>query len=235
MNIATFGCSFTSGLKREGGYNWVNFYAKKYPQHTFYNLAYPGSSLAFQIFLMKELKKRVQIDKVIFQITTPFRFTYFNDYKNFDILNLETSDNVKFISLEYNDNIDAIHPGLLYPSIWQNSIAQRKELRIRKFAEDYVSRASRSSEVETVEYSVLTQWLAPQVDFIFFHREPSRFIEERTGQKRKPIPEVDNIICLEKEINSGKFIDFAIDNQFHFSEEGARWEADWVDSKFKLD
>ena len=233
MNIATFGCSFTSGLKREGRYNWVNFYAKKYPQHTFYNLAYPGSSLAFQIFLMKELKKRVQIDKVIFQITTPFRFTYFNDYKNFNILNLETKDNVKFISLEYNDNIDVVHPGLLEPSIWQNPIAKLKEPRIRKFTEEYLSKIS--SEVETVEYSSLIQWLAPQVDFIFFHREPSRFIEERIGEKRKPIPELDNITCLEKEISSGAFIDFAIDNQYHFSEDGARWEADWIDSKFKLD
>lgn len=233
MNIATFGCSFTSGLKREGGYNWVKFYAKKYPQHTFYNLAYPGSSLAFQIFLMKELKQRVKIDKVIFQITTPFRFTYLNDCKNFNVLDLETTDNIKAFSLEFNDNIDAIHPGLLEPTVWNSPIAKLKEPRLRKFTEDFLSRTT--GDIETINYIALVEWLKPQVDFLFFHREPDRFIKERTREPIKHIAEFDNMICLERELKQKQFIEFAIDNQYHFSEEGARWEADWIDSKFKLD
>jgi hypothetical protein len=181
---------------------------------------------------MKELRKKIQVDKVIFQITTPFRFTYFNDYKNFNILDLDVDHNIRAFNLGFNSNIDAVHPGLLEPTIWEYPVAKLKEPRLRKFTDEYMSRIS--GEVETSEYAALVQWLQPRVDFMFFHREPDRFISERTGQPKVHIPEFDNMVCLEREIKQSQFIDFAIDKQYHFSEEGAKWEADWIDSKFKL-
>jgi hypothetical protein len=239
MNIATFGCSFTSGLEQEGGYNWVRFYARKYPQHTFYNLAYPGSSLAFQMFLLKEIKKHVRIDKTIFQITTPFRFTYFNDFNKFNIMELEKENNLNYFKLGFNDNIDPVLPTQIHmPQIWESPSGKKKEARLRKFAEDYIGKIS--PQVETVDYVSKIEWLRNKADFIFFHREPTRFFHEFYADLSKrfptePLPELDDIACLEKEISRSKFIDFAIDTQYHFSEDGACWEADWVDSKFKLD
>ena len=111
MKIAIFGCSYTHGLPEiENGISWVKILSTKYPNIQFDNYAFMGSSVLFQINLFKQLK--FKYDKIIFQITTPGRITYWlSDKKEF--LNHRTIiNNYSYFNYSLED-IQVVTPAII--------------------------------------------------------------------------------------------------------------------------
>lgn len=85
MNIVCLGCSYTAGMP-DSYYSWPEKLADLRPKDTIYNLAVGGSSLLFSIYILEQIQKLINVDKIIFQITNPHRHTTFEEIKIEDSL-----------------------------------------------------------------------------------------------------------------------------------------------------
>ena len=207
--VHTFGCSWTHGCKGSevGEMNWVKQLAKKYPNVSFRNHALCGASLEFSIAQLHEVIKNDPTSIKIFQITSPFRFTVWDqDELGFCKINFK---NVNQYSSKSIEKTERYHGG------WNtNRIREDK-----KFWKAYITRQNHYAEKG--KFLGLCDYANRVCDFTFFH------------QRYGGITDLD-IPCVKDEIGEEQFDKYCWDEGFHFGPEGCQWVADWIDNKVNI-
>ena len=210
MKIATFGCSWTHGLKQLNNfYSWPYALHKLQPDWEIHNYAIGASNLQFQIFLMEDVLRHHTYDKIIFQITSPSRLTYFEEDYDFTKHLTEMKPNYKRFDIEegFFRKVVTITPGHMKlpksDSFW--NLSGKYE-----FAKSYYTTVNKS--IFRTEYKALVNYLKNKVDLMFMHNEDI----------------LDLKICpvIMKELPSAK--KFVADSGEHFDIEGCDQQAKWV-------
>lgn len=207
--VHTFGCSWTHGCKDSevGEMNWVKQLAKKYPNVSFRNHALCGASLEFSIAQLHEVIKNDPTSIKIFQITSPFRFTVW-DQDELESCKINFK-NVNQYSSESIEKTERYHGG------W-NTNRIRED---RKFWKAYITRQNHYAEKG--KFLGLCDYANRVCDFTFFH------------QRYGGITDL-NIPCVKDEIGEEQFDKYCWDEGFHFGPEGCQWVADWIDNKVNI-
>jgi hypothetical protein len=222
--VACFGCSWTRGTDYETVNNWVNELAKLYPEHEFFNLSTPGSSVLHSTWVMEQFKKLYNPDVTIFQITNQGRVTYYlgHDIDNPKVLfsekNLRKNDlipNVHSLCLS-NKQVQNINYGTLDPK--NAGIDELYEKRYN-FANTYYSTIDKK-KTSDLEQKIYSLYIKNNVDLAFFHTLVS-------------IPHDVELPCIQEILGNDLFDKFSYDHGHHFSEEGCRWQANYINSLIK--
>jgi hypothetical protein len=218
MNVLCLGCSWTAGIKQQP-YNWVTALSKMMPEHNFYNCSQTGSSLLYSIWIMEEFLSNakengspIKIDKIIFQITTEGRLTYYHDYENFDINQWIVKKTDNLFKLESDrKNLAVINYGVLLPEN-KNSNHPKWE-SMHSFATEYYSRLSRQMHFD-LEHRALVEYIRPKVDLMFMHKKDDIGIPD--------------VISVQDILGDEQFNKFCIDRGSHFNLVGSVWQAQYI-------
>lgn len=207
MKLAIFGCSWSQGLSTvDECYCWPKAVAEKYPNWTIDNFSLAGSSLSFQAYLMDDVCKHDSYDKIIFQITSPQRLTYFDDRLDYGKY-LKQYSNYRELdrSGDIYRNFICITPGHLTlskkDSFWNYPDKH-------KFASLYYKYLNK--HVQRTEYKAVIEYVKSKVDFVYFHNED--------------VCKIGNVPVL-MDIVGDKFV---ADEGKHFDKQGSQWIANWV-------
>jgi hypothetical protein len=210
MKIATFGCSWTHGLKQLNSfYSWPYALHKLQPEWEIHNYAIGASNLQFQTFLMEDVLRHHTYDKIIFQITSPSRLTYFEEDYDFTKHLTEMEPNYKRFDIEegFFRKVVTITPGHMKlpksDSFW--ALPGKYE-----FAKSYYTTVNKS--IFRTEYKALVNYLKNKVDLMFMHNEDI----------------LDLNICpvIMNELPDAK--KFVADSGEHFDIEGCDQQAKWI-------
>lgn len=209
MKIATFGCSWTQGVPTiDKSYCWPKAIANANPNWQVDNWALAGSSLSFQAYLLDDVCKNNSnsYDKIIFQITSPNRLTYFDDALNYGTYLKQYNNYREFDrSGDIYRNFIVITPGHMklpkHDSFWNYSDKHN-------FASLYYKYLNTS--VQRTEYKAVIEYVKNKVDLIYFHNED--------------VCKIGNVPIL-MDIVGDKFV---ADEGDHFNKQGSQWIADWV-------
>jgi hypothetical protein len=216
MNILCLGCSWTEGVPAARD-NWVSALAEQTPDNTYYNLAQGGSSLLHSIWVMEQFlaQSSVKIDKIIFQLTTDGRVTYYKDLDNFKIDDwlINITPNLYRLKIQW-DKLRTItySTASMHPTT-------PKEVELFKFANMYYSNLTTEHHFQ-LEHKILIEYIKSRVDFLFFHRR------DTTG--------ISGITSIQDELGDELFSKFSIDNGSHFGKEGVQWQAQWIRDRLIL-
>ena len=217
MNILCLGCSWTEGVPA-APYNWVTALSEQTPNNTYYNLAQGGSSLLHSIWVMEQFlaQSTVKIDKIIFQLTTEGRVTYYKDLDNFKINDwlINITPNLYRLKIQWDKlrtvtySTASMHP------------TDAKETELFRFANMYYSSLTTEHHFQ-LEHRILIEYIKSRVDCLFFHRRDTT--------------DTPGIVSIQDTMGDELFLKFSVDNGCHFGEEGAKWQAQWIqDQIFKL-
>lgn len=221
MNIFVFGCSWTVGIPRshsisqrgdavslpckEDYSSWASELAKMFPEHHITNYAIPSSDITFSIAMLNHVLENKKYDKIVFKVTSPFRFTYW-DNMNLDTLQTTIGNYTRFAEkgskyitpLNINDMYNDYSPSdKKFIEGWYERNNLQRELNMHKSLVDYATRHS---------------------DFCYGH-----YIAEHL-----------DCPSVEEEIGTDKFKSYICDLGWHFGDEGNRWEAEWIAKKINL-
>jgi hypothetical protein len=206
MKIATFGCSWSQGLSTvDDAYCWPKALAEN-KQYQVDNFALAGSSLSFQAYLLDDVLKHNTYDKVIFQITSPQRLTYFDDSLDYGkYLRLYNNYRELDRSGDIYRNFICITPGHLNlskkDSFWNFPDKHDFANLHYKYTNKHISR---------VEYKAVVEYVKNKTDFVYFHNEDVC--------KIGGVPVLMNLV-------GDKFV---ADEGQHFNKQGSQWTADWI-------
>jgi hypothetical protein len=161
---------------------------------------------------MDDVLRHHSFDKIIFQITSPGRITYFEE--DYDILqHTETvTENYQHISIEdgFFRKVITVTPGHMNlpkkDSFWD--IKNKYE-----FTKDYYSFINKS--IFRTEYKALVHYVLSKANVVFMHNEDIL--------KLNLCPVVIEEVKDDKLLNS-----FIADNGKHFNKAGCDWQASWV-------
>lgn len=206
MKIATFGCSWTQGVSTvDDSYCWPKALAEDNQYHVD-NFALAGSSLSFQVYLLNDVIKHNTYDKVIFQITSPQRLTYFDDSLDYGQY-LKTNQNYRELDRtgDIYRNFICITPGHLQlsssDSFWDYPDKHNFAKLYYKYTNKHISR---------LEYIALVEYLKNKVDFLFFHNED--------------VCKIGNVPIVIDRFGT----DYVADKGQHFNKQGSQLVADWI-------
>lgn len=233
MNILVLGCSWTANrlVNNNITTSWVEELSKLLPEHTFYNFAYSGSSVGHSILVMESLleNSKIKFDKIIFQITTDGRITFYNnlDFKNLDFFISQKTSNYYFLDMDKDNNflkISNVNYGILNP---KNKSPRPDWEKIKKFAEIYYENLNLEYNF-FLEHKIQFEYIKKKVDFFFLHRPISQSMFA-------PISYNPNNECfvIEEVLGNQIFDKFKIDEGGHFSLEGCIWEAKYLKKKLE--
>lgn len=207
MKLAVFGCSWSQGVPTvDNDFCWPKAIADQYPEWQIDNFSLAGSSLSFQAWLLDDVLKHNAYDKIVFQITSPQRLTYFDDTVNVGSY-LKSSNNYRELdrSGDIYRNIICITPGHLsladVDSFWNYPDKHNFANLYYKYTNKHVSR---------VEYKAVVEYVKNKTDFVYFHNED--------------VCNIGNIPVL-MDLTGSKF---ASDVGQHFNREGSNWVAKWI-------
>ena len=200
MNIVVAGCSWSAGCP-EQPYSWVEAIAEIMPKHNFYNYAYPGNSLLTSLHLLNIAKEQVDIQKVIFQLTTPTRLSFALDIDRLDVNYYQTSDN--YYSIPKELDMVALTPG----AVFDNMSSDNEFIKFGKMYYKYFSNDSYTDITTTALIDLIKKTSHIQ----FFHTIP---------KYKYPFPIIEEMMDFETHV---------IDNGKHFSVEGAKKQAKIVE------
>ena len=213
MKVAVFGCSWSHGIKAVNDrYSWPYALSKLKPEWHIENYAVEGTSLAFQTFLMDDVLRHHSFDKIIFQITSPGRITYFEE--DYDVLqHVENiTSNYKHISIEngFFRKVIAVTPGHMNlpkkDSFWFP--AGKYE-----FSKSYYSLINKS--IFRTEYKALVHYILSKANVVFMHNED--------------ILKLNLCPVVMEEVNNDELLkSFIADSGSHFNKVGCDWQANWV-------
>jgi hypothetical protein len=216
MKIATFGCSWTHGINAvDNFYSWPHALHKLNPDWKIDNYAIGGSNLQFQTFLLDDVLRHNTYDKIIFQITSPGRLTYFEEDYDFTKHLTEFEPNYKRFDIEdgFFRKVVTITPGhmkLPKTDIFWNLLGKYD------FAKSYYTAVNKS--IFRTEYKALVYYLKDKVDLMFMHNED--------------VLKLDICPVVVEEAKKENVIDsFIADNGEHFNIEGCDWQAKWLINK----
>lgn len=209
MKIATFGCSWSQGLSTvDDAYCWPKALAEN-KQYQVDNFALAGSSLSFQAYLLDDVLKHNTYDKVIFQITSPQRLTYFDD----------TLDYGKYLRL-YNNYRELDRAGDIYRNficITPGHLNLSKKDSFWNFPDkhDFASLYYKyvNKHVQRTEYKAVIEYVKNKVDFLFFHNED--------------VCKIGNIPIVIDQLGTS----YIADRGQHFNKQGSRLVAEWIMEK----
>lgn len=215
MMIYTFGCSFTYGCK---GWDytvtsWVEELAKKYPHLNFDDYSYPGTSLEFSAYHFDRLyKTRSPNDKFIFQVTTPFRYTAWQDHmfskRKYRMAKLENY--TKFVP-DLNQDIKIYHP---------SSANQGNHINTdMKFHKMYYKH--QNIELEFIKQESIIHYINDRADFTFL--------------QRCDYPVARDVVAVNTVLSEDGYMNYTWDAGQHFNEEGCKWQADWISEQLGLE
>lgn len=213
MKIAIFGCSWSHGIKAvDEKYSWPYALAKLKPDWNIENYAVEGTSLAFQTFLMDDVLRNNTVDKIIFQITSPGRITYFEE--DYDILQhiQPITDNYKHISIEngFFRKVFAITPGHMKLSKTDSFWYPKEKYELAK---KYYAHINKS--IFRTEYKALIHYVLSKADFVFMHNEDVL--------KLNVCP-----VVMEEVKDQELLQSFIADDGSHFNKSGCDWQAKWI-------
>lgn len=163
MNIICLGCSFTAGMPKNNYYSWAEKLSYLRPTDKIYNLSLGGSSILFSLYLLQEIKKKVAVDFIIFQITQPYRHTGMKDF-NFESALITKTQNYTRLDPEIRikQNILTITTG----STKFRWTANKEKV---KFSQDYYRNYSR--ELGDIEYDIYRKHIKENSNFCFTYNE----------------------------------------------------------------
>lgn len=210
MKIATFGCSWTHGLKQLNDfYSWPYALHKLQPDWVIHNYAIGASNLQFQTFLMEDVLRNNSYDKIIFQITSPGRLTYFEEDYDFTKHLTEMETNYKRFDIEegFFRKVVTITPG--HMKLSKNNSFWKLPGKY-EFAKSYYNTVNKS--IFRTEYKALIYYLKDKVDLMFMHNE------DILNLKVCPV-------IMEELSGARKFV---ADSGEHFDIEGCDQQAKWV-------
>lgn len=219
MKIFIFGCSWSSGVRRQfsiaqpaGGSapcsvdyaSWARELATMFPEYSITNYALSSSDLPFSIALLNNVIHQKIYDKLIFQITLPYRFTYWNDI-DFDIY-LESSNNYSLLSEKVRDDVTTLN-------VHDVEGTSKKD---REFISEYLKIVNHQREISV--FKSLVSYAEHHTDLCFSH-------EYRDY--------LDNL-AIETELGNEKFHNYICDTGMHFGDAGNKWQAEWVANRLNL-
>ena len=196
MNIVVAGCSWSAGCP-EQPYSWVEALAETTPEHNFYNYAYPGNSLLTSLHLLEIAKEQVNIDKVIFQLTTPTRLSFALDTDTLNANHYQITDN--YYSIPKELEIVALTPG----AVFDDMSSDNEFIQFGKMYYKYFSNDSYTALTTKALIDLITKLSHIQ----FFHTTP---------EYNYLFPIVEELLDFDK---------YVIDNGKHFNVEGAKKQA----------
>lgn len=213
MKIATFGCSWTHGLKEvDNFYSWPYALHNLNPDWEIHNYAIGGTNLQFQTFLLDDVLRHNSYDKIIFQITSPGRLTWFEEDYDFTKNMEETEKNYRCFNIEngFYRKLVIVTPGHMKlsskNSFW--SVPGKYD-----FAKKYYSFINKS--IFRTEYKALIYYLKDKVDLLFMHNEDILNLNI--------CPVIKNEASKENSLSK-----IIADNGDHFNKDGCNWQAKWV-------
>jgi|TARA_B110000238_G_scaffold130764_1_gene141188 hypothetical protein len=213
--LVVFGCSYSSGLLHLcNKQSWPSIFAQNNPEYEVVNYAMGGSSLQYSIAMLHRfLKTQVDLKNVtiIFQVTTPGRYTYNIE----EILQSEqvftTLNNYKQIK-----NIPEIK------TIIPNWSRQKIKLDPRQL-KLYQDRIKYYPSVCTdIEFESQVAYVKSICNFTFYHRRYESSIPQHLSVKYNDIP------CIRSILGAEKFDEYAIDNGHHFGTDGLNYVANFI-------
>ena len=212
--LIVFGCSYSSGLEDESiDNNWPFIFAKNNPEYEVINYARGGSSLQFSIAMLhKFLKKQIDLTdiKIVFQVTTPNRYTYNIQ----EILDAEESFSVynNYKKINNEPGVQTILPN------WERDI---KLVRYQhKFYQDKIK--FYPDIYNDIEFESQVSYVKNICDFTFYHHQFKNTIPRQLSVKYTNVPCIRSILGVEK------FDEYSIDNGGHFRTDGLNYVANFV-------
>ena len=214
--VAVFGCSYTEGVNHGSIHktenNWPLFFSKIYKGPVI-NFAIGGTSIEFSLSNMLDYKKQNPECICVFQATHPYRFTVDvgNQDWQYTVNNNYTTAN-KLGLLRYMHNLKHC------PIDVEDNIS-KKQIRIAK--QRYINYLKSSTDRELLaEYFTILDTARSSSDFCYIHNI--------YGNRKIPVDVPYLKVLLGKD-----FLKFSQDKEFHFSEQGNKWVADWVYNNIK--
>jgi hypothetical protein len=200
MNIVVAGCSWSAGCP-EQPFSWVEALAEIMPKHNFYNYAYAGNSLLTSLHLLDIAKEQVDVDKVIFQLTTPTRLSFALDTDKLNANHYQITDN--YYSIPKELEMVALTPGAVFDNMSSdNEFIKFGKMYYKYFSNDYYTDITSKALIDLIQ---------TQSHIQFFHTRP---------KYNYPFPIIEDML---------NFDDYVIDNGKHFNVEGAKKEAKIVE------
>ena len=206
MKIATFGCSWSQGLETvDNGYCWPLAIAQANPEWEIDNFALAGSSFSFQAYLLDDVLNKNQYDKIIFQITSPFRLTYFDDQTDYGEY-FKIVDNYRYLdcSTDIYRQFICITPGHMSLNKQDSFWHYPDKYDFAKLHYKYTNK-----QISKIEYRALFDYVKSKTDFVLLHNEDVCGIG---------VPVLMDIV-------GDKFV---ADEGEHFNAKGSQWVANWV-------
>ena len=108
--IATFGCSYTEGITGSD-YNWPAELAMLNNNFEIYNCAKSGTSVDYSLHVLENFLKIKTPDIVLFQVTTPHRFTYITNTESNIFEIKKYSENYYKFDIKDNKDLGFINAG----------------------------------------------------------------------------------------------------------------------------
>lgn len=196
MEIAVFGCSFSSGVETiDNGNSWPRQLAILMPEHTIKNYAFGGSSLSWSATQFIKYKRLFPDTFTIFQITMPYRYTVQKPYNFKKILKKTKLPNYFEINQE---------PFFPFIKPYTPSTKIRKS-KYEKFISEYYSHLD--NDTEMLIFDCLIDFVSKNSSFYFTHRHYK-----------------DTIMSIEKTLGK-KFGSYIGDAGFHFNSIGLHNQA----------
>lgn len=210
MKVAIFGCSFTYGIKQvDHWHNWVIEFAKIRPDLIIDNYSNSGSSLRYSVELIDAL--HTEYDKVILQLTLPGRFTYKLKEWNHPTELLSARENHRWISTSAADKY------YRFVNPWTEEVVSRNALDDNQFVKEYYGRVRRSELL--IEHFSLISYVKGKTSFMYSHYSDYIGVQ------------YENIPVVEEHLSSDQLQSYVADESGHFSVDGNKWVANWVNSQ----
>jgi hypothetical protein len=218
MKLAVFGCSWSQGVPSiDNNVCWPKMLADKCTDWEVDNFSLAGSSLSFQAYLLDDVLKHNLYDKIVFQLTSPSRLTYFDDNVNYGKY-LQQNKNYRDLDRTGNiyRNIICITPGHLKLSSNDSFWNYPDKF---DFANLYYKYSNK--QINKLEYQAVVEYVSKKVDLIYFHNQD--------------ILELGKYPILNNEVRNhgGQELlnSFIADHGEHYNTAGCMWQAEWILNK----
>lgn len=220
MKIYVFGCSWSIGVyrsfsieQRDNDFadpckadfsSWASELASMFPQHDITNYALPGSDIVFSIACLNKVLADKDYDKIIFQVTNTYRFTYWND--------VDLSIHLRNYSKNYKRFSESVVNDVTPSSVAENFIDRSKDT---SFMQNYIGRVN--GQREEAMHGSLVKYAENNSDLCFSHINMDHL----------------DITSIERETGDD-FFKYVCDHGLHFGDNGNKWQAEWVAEQLKL-
>lgn len=229
MKVYTFGCSFTYGCKNHD-YNvtsWVEQLAKQFPEVEFEDYSFPGTCVEYSLFWFNKIIKQKQAqDKIVFQFTSPYRYTTWTDsniFYNEDSRHNKLSNYSKY-KPEIKDRLEryVCNDWLMHENDKSNNNLDKRFFKL------YYTKLNLHKELSS--YYTITEYVKQHTDYAFFQQDYNLSYKEAFIRQAG----LDFTPCIQTDLGSKLFNSYKWDHANHFNEDGCNYVADKVAKNLEL-